>query len=148
MYDDTVKVKLRTFLTNFDQTTSLFRSSNKRRASLVTEKCHTRGCGEDIRPDWKFCANCGAAVLVHAVQDEDFVSLKSMSTSTADRFEKKKVIKLSYALYYNYCAGWTLEGDDKLNSLTSMTLQFILGRQLEVFWKFQERKLDAWSAHR
>lgn len=45
------------------------------------EKCS--GCDEDLRPGWKFCANCGAVIIsLPDVSDSDFASLKSSSTDT------------------------------------------------------------------
>jgi hypothetical protein len=86
--DEFKSTQLVHFLTELDGTKSLCRGKNKKKSPRAVEKCNNRGCEEDIRPDWKFCASCGAAVLVHHDSDDDFVSLKSMSGSTADRFDK------------------------------------------------------------
>ena len=41
------------------------------------------GCDEELKPNWKFCANCGAVVIIESeANDLDQTSLKSSSIDT------------------------------------------------------------------
>ena len=62
-----------------------FRSNHIRKAPRGVEKCLSPNCYTDIKPDWKFCSNCGAAIVISQPLDEDFSSLKRVSTSSLDR---------------------------------------------------------------